>query len=233
MSQRVATLEAVRSAYHQLKVDGRPSADKITKLVGGSKNTVLEFMKTVIAEETGASAIEVPQQLLESAAVAMAQKLWSEAHKIAEATSGDRIVRYQRIQETLLDDLTRAVEAEVAQEMRAVAAEARVVELQAELDRRASADDQLSSLMKVLSKPKAGDLLPHKFLLLLLDGHESRDRQVVLDRMKTLGFSPGQINSARYHASDYKYIEERVDGSAAKVLRLTAKGKQHLLDQST
>jgi outer membrane murein-binding lipoprotein Lpp len=130
MSQKKATFEAVHDACRTLLDDGKPlSATNILAKVGGSKQTVLEVRKEVIAKLMEDGHMIDPSAAFQAAADPLVRKLWSIGRQQAEASFARRVRDLGTINEGLELDVDALQESLEDAQHRADAAEARLDEI--------------------------------------------------------------------------------------------------------
>ena len=130
MSQKKATPQAVEDACRKLLEEGKPlSAANILARVGGSKRTVLEERKVVLAKLTEEGRAIDPSAAFHAAADPLLRKLWILGRQHAEASFAERIRDLGTIKEGLELDVDALQESLEEAQRRAESAEVQLAEI--------------------------------------------------------------------------------------------------------
>jgi hypothetical protein len=225
MSEQKATLEQVRKAYDDLvRVGQLPSSANVLKLTGGSKSTVVKFLRVVRAEKVAARPEpEVPLALLQAVGEPLIRQLWNAAEQLATKLYEARIADLTTMLNGMLEDLKGHE-----------AAEDRILELEEQLKRRDDFDSHLRSLQLMVQemgvgraepkgdRPKAPAMISVLGIIFAADPAPVDKREI--DRqMVASGYKETSSQKARWHAVDGGYAE-----AMGEALLLTEAGKRKL-----
>ena len=225
MSEQKATLEQVRKAYDDLvRVGQLPSSANVLKLTGGSKSTVVKYLRVVRADKVAARPEpEVPLALLQAVGEPLIRQLWNAAERLAIKLYEARIADLTTVLNGMLEDLKGH---EAAQD--------RIVELEEQLKRRDDFDSHLRSLKEMLGemgggrgepeadKPKATAMM--SVLSIIFAAYPTPvDKREIDRQMVASGYKETSSQKARWHAVDGGYAE-----AMGEALLLTEAGKRKL-----
>jgi hypothetical protein len=130
MAQKKATSQAVEDACRKLLAEGKPlSAANILARVGGSKQTVLETRRAVLAKLTEEGRAIDPSAAFHAAADPLLRKLWSLGRQQAESAFAGQIGDLRTIKEGLELDVDALQESLEDAQRRAESAEKQLAEI--------------------------------------------------------------------------------------------------------
>lgn len=156
MSQKKATPQAVEDACRKLLDEGKPlSAANILATVGGSKQTVLEVRKAVIAKLTEEGRGIDPSAAFHAAADPLLRKLWALGRLQVEAAFAGQIRDLGTIKDGLELDVDALQESLEDAQRRADAAEARLAEIMRNYDDLREAFQILAASVKAGTEKSA------------------------------------------------------------------------------